>query len=331
MIGKLKTECGFSFTSKLEGMFTDLRTSADFMERYKRETASHPLPVLKGGSRPVDVDVTVLTKVNWPAAKLPPCKLPQEVQQAADAFQTYYLGVHTGRKLTWHTEKGTGEVLFCPAPGRTRHELTVSTYQMAVLVMFNGTDRIPFSRMVQAVGIPADELARHVLSLLNPKVQVLRKTGAGTGETSSGGPAGHSLENEDVLEVNTAFTSKMVRIKVPLISQKSAQAAAVQARGGSGGSGGTGAGGSGAAADEDGDIAAQLESQRKGMLDASIVRIMKARKTLDHANLVAEVTRQLSARFMPAPADIKRRIEDLIEREYLERDAGDKKLYSYLA
>jgi cullin 3 len=58
---------------------------------------------------------------------------------------------------------------------------------------------------------------------------------------------------------------------------------------------------------------------------------MKARKTMDHANLVSEVTKQLSSRFMPNPLVVKKRIESLIEREYLERSKADRKVYNYLA
>ncbi len=35
---------------------------------------------------------------------------------------------------------------------------------------------------------------------------------------------------------------------------------------------------------------------------------------MDHNNLVADVTKQLSSKFVPDPAMIKRRIESLIER-----------------
>jgi cullin 3 len=58
---------------------------------------------------------------------------------------------------------------------------------------------------------------------------------------------------------------------------------------------------------------------------------MKSRRVLDHNSIVAEVTRQLSPRFLPNPQVIKKRIESLIEREFLERDATDRKLYRYLA
>ena len=76
---------------------------------------------------------------------------------------------------------------------------------------------------------------------------------------------------------------------------------------------------------------AQVEAQRKTMTDAAIVRIMKARKSLDMPSLILEVIRQLAVRFVPSNSDIKKRIEDLIERDYLERDSSDSKILSYCA
>lgn len=127
---------------------------------------------------------------------------------------------------------------------------------------------------------------------------------------------GRDLEAADVLTVNADFTSKLFRVKIPLISAASISPADAAAGG----------------LDEDGgDVAAQIANQRKTMTEAAIVRIMKARKSMDHPNLVAEVTKQLSARFKPSPVDIKKRIEDLLERDYIERDATDKRIYTYCA
>lgn len=75
---------------------------------------------------------------------------------------------------------------------------------------------------------------------------------------------------------------------------------------------------------------------------------MKDRKHITHNDLINEVTRQLSSRFQPQPAMLKKRIESLIEvcglpfglviylsatppqREYLDRGT-DRKSYTYLA
>lgn len=56
----------------------------------------------------------------------------------------------------------------------------------------------------------------------------------------------------------------------------------------------------------------------------------RQRKTLSHANLVSEVISQLANRFKPDVSMVKVRIEDLLFREYLERDE-DGTSYRYLA
>lgn len=100
-----------------------------------------------------------------------------------------------------------------------------------------------------------------------------------------------------------------------------------------------------------------MDEDRKHEIEAAIVRIMKARKkmavsfsfqylhfinkirqhsgnislALQHNLLVSDVTTQLKSRFMPSPVIIKKRIEGLIEREYLARTPEDRKVYVYLA
>jgi cullin 3 len=58
----------------------------------------------------------------------------------------------------------------------------------------------------------------------------------------------------------------------------------------------------------------------------------RARKTLPHSQLFSEVIAQLAQRFKPDVSMMKRRVESLIEREYLERVEGaDMATYQYLA
>jgi cullin-4 len=64
-------------------------------------------------------------------------------------------------------------------------------------------------------------------------------------------------------------------------------------------------------------------------VDAAIVRIMKAKKELSHSELMASLFEQL--RFPITPPDLKKRIEHLIDREFIERDPDCATRYRYLA
>jgi cullin 3 len=62
MIAKLKTECGYQFTSKLEGMFTDMKLSSDTMEGFKE----HVMRLDGNPLNNIDLSVYVLTTGFWP-------------------------------------------------------------------------------------------------------------------------------------------------------------------------------------------------------------------------------------------------------------------------
>jgi cullin 1 len=56
---------------------------------------------------------------------------------------------------------------------------------------------------------------------------------------------------------------------------------------------------------------------------------MKARKKMKHNQLVSETINQIKSRFVPKVADIKKCIEILLDKEYLERLDDDE--LGYLA
>lgn len=61
---KLKTECGYQFTSKLESMFTDIKTSRDMMLDFRAQPRKGGEP----GTSHSDLDLAVqvsLTILTW--------------------------------------------------------------------------------------------------------------------------------------------------------------------------------------------------------------------------------------------------------------------------
>eukprot|EP00268_Persea_americana_P014047 TRINITY_DN1621_c0_g1_i2.p1 TRINITY_DN1621_c0_g1~~TRINITY_DN1621_c0_g1_i2.p1 ORF type:complete len:759 (-),score=144.50 TRINITY_DN1621_c0_g1_i2:953-2929(-) len=289
LIVKLKTECGYQFTSKLEGMFTDMKTSQDTMQGFYASQSAEM------GDSPT-LAVQVLTTGSWPTQPSTACNLPAEILSVCERFRTYYLGTHTGRRLTWQTNMGTADLKATFGKGQ-KHELNVSTYQMCILMLFNSVDHLSYKEIEQATEIPASDLKRSLQSLACVKGKnVLRKE-----------PMSKDIAEDDAFFFNDKFTSKFFKVKIGTVAaQKESEPEKQETR-------------------------QRVEEDRKPQIEAAIVRIMKSRRVLDHNNIVTEVTKQLQSRFLPNPVVIKKRIESLIEREFLERDKVDRKLYRYLA
>ncbi|RIA93097.1 Cullin-domain-containing protein [Glomus cerebriforme] len=288
MIGKLKVECGYQFTTKLEGMFNDMRISSDTMSDFKDYLDNKS--VLEKPK--LELSVTVLTSTFWPMnlSASPRCNLPAELTKACDSFQRFYLDRHSGRRLTWQSNMGSADIR--GTFKARKHELNVSTYQMVILLMFNDLqdgESLTYEQIKGESDIPEADLKRNLQSLACAKYKILVKE-----------PKGKEINPGDIFFFNYEFTAPLQRIKIPTVASK------VETEG------------------ERKETREKVEEARKHQTEAAIVRIMKDRKTMDHNNLVAEVVKQLQSRFVPNPALIKKRIEALIEREYLERASGDR-------
>ena len=181
---------------------------------------------------------------------------------------------------------------------------------MGILLLFNDSDTLTLGEIRTKTQIPDSELRRHLISLCTPKYRILRKGNKGRGITS----------DEDVFTFNDEYKSKLKRVRIPLVKETSVNAnntasgVLIQPEDMIGAT-----------------IPAAVEEDRRHLVEAAIVRIMKARKSLNHNELVAEVMKQLSARFQASQVFMKKRIESLIEREYLERSEQDRRIYKYVA
>ncbi|KRX82472.1 Cullin-3, partial [Trichinella sp. T6] len=309
----IQMECGCHFTSKIEGMFKDMQLSATINENIRNMRDAHPEFAL-----PIDFSASVLTTGFWPThGSAIRCILPSAANEAFEKFKHFYLNSHSGRILNLQPQLGTADLhaefyphssssSSNPKQKKHKHILCVSTYQMCILMLFNKSNQYTYKEIVEQTAIPEKDLKRALLSLIFGKStqQVLCRESKGAATTGDRLPV---LHEEDVFRVNEEFSSRLFRVKIQTLLAK------------------------GETVPEQRETRGKIEEERKLEVEAAIVRIMKSRQRLGHTVLLNEIVNQLKHRFMPSPIMIKKRIEGLIERDYLSRDPSDYNMYTYVA
>ncbi|KAF8885741.1 Cullin repeat-like-containing domain protein [Infundibulicybe gibba] len=101
-------------------------------------------------------------------------------------------------------------------------------------------------------------------------------------------------EEKDQYDLNPGFKSKKIRVNLNLPIKAEVKA-------------------------ESSDVLKAVDEDRKYVIQATIVRIMKARKTMKNQGLIQEVISQISQRFAPKIPDIKKRVD------------GSKDTFAYVA
>ncbi|RIB21246.1 Cullin family-domain-containing protein [Gigaspora rosea] len=242
----------------------------------------------------IDLYVNVLTQGFWPSYPPSPLNIPPNVVQCQKIFRDFYLSKHNGRNLKW--QNSLGHCMLAAEFPKGNKELVVSLSQGVVLLLFNDLPpggRRTYDEIKEMSGMEPKELNRTLQSLACGKVRVLVKY-----------PKGRDISMTDEFSVNEEFEAKIFRIKINTIQLKETK-------------------------EENEMTTESVFMDRQHQIDAGLVRIAKMRKTLSHNDLITELLGIL--KFKPPMSDIKKRIESLIDREYLERDKSDSTKYKYLA
>lgn len=308
MISKLKEACGFEYTNKLQRMFQDMQISKDLNKEFRVHLEGVEY------TKSVDSAFSILGTGFWPlTAPSTDFTPPPEIAAEIERFIRFYKHKHDGRKLTWlwHLCKGEIKAGYCKA-SKTPYTFQVSIYQMAILLLFNEKDNYSYEDMLSATQLSSEVLDQALAVILKAKVLIMS------------GPTGEKPKPGKTFRLNYDFKSKKIRVNLNLGGIKEAK-------------------------QEEAETNKTIEEDRKLVLQvcifltpfslynrlvltysqSAIVRIMKARKKMKHTQLVSETINQIRSRFVPKVSDIKKCIEILLDKEYLERLDDDE--LGYLA
>ncbi|KAJ2159908.1 Cullin-4A [Coemansia sp. RSA 552] len=243
------------------------------------------------GAAEVGFKASVLTMAYWPTYEPLGLVLPEQVEKVHDKFTEVYSQKYRGRNLQWQHNLGTCLIRVQFEEGAK--ELQMSHVQGAVLLLFDEASELDYAQIQQNTGLEDAELQRALQSLACGKYRVLTKE-----------PKGPNVGAGDKFAFNADFKCPQVRVKIGQIAIKEIEK-------------------------ESKEIEETIQVDRMYRVDAAIARVMKARKTLEHGALVTELMGQVN--FNVAAAEIKERIEVMLDRDYIQRDDADTSTYHYVA
>mmetsp|Transcript_8195 Transcript_8195/g.26051 ORF Transcript_8195/g.26051 Transcript_8195/m.26051 type:complete len:755 (+) Transcript_8195:75-2339(+) len=200
MIQKLKMKCGAQFTSKLEGMITDLTLASEFQRDFREHCEQLPDGKMALGG--IDFNVTVLTTGFWPSYQAQDAALCPEMQKAIQVFHNFYNGRTQHRRLQWIHSLGQATIA-AKLNGR-RHDLIVNSYQALILLLFTKDESHDLSFIQRSTGLDTAMTKKLLATLTISKYKVLSKTGDSK-----------AIDDDAAFTPNDSFQCPHRKIKIP--------------------------------------------------------------------------------------------------------------------
>lgn len=358
MINKLKQVCGYEFTAILHRMFTDIGVSHELRESFNQRLRSQNTQL------GISFSIYVLQTGSWPLGQSPVGQspvgqspvgqssansfvLPEILSNSVKAFEDYYYSRYNGRVLTWLYHHCTADLKLCYTAKR-QYSVSMQTYHAAILLLFETRDELTYGDISEATQLSDDQLNKHLQGLLEVKILLIvgdSQVAAGSSRfvemveppTSSStislrGSSGSSSaqiknSNDEVnnsaqqqysltpatkIRLNLEFTSKRAKFRIAVV-QRDTQYQQIREQ------------------NESEQTHSSIDEDRKLYIQAAIVRVMKSRKSAKHNQLIQEVIGLTKNHFTPSVPMIKKCIEILIEKQYLERKVNAADEYKYVA
>eukprot|EP01130_Rhizamoeba_saxonica_P018665 TRINITY_DN9413_c0_g1_i1.p1 TRINITY_DN9413_c0_g1~~TRINITY_DN9413_c0_g1_i1.p1 ORF type:complete len:534 (+),score=92.15 TRINITY_DN9413_c0_g1_i1:241-1602(+) len=235
----------------------------------------------------------ILAHGSWPL-NIPETnfQVPDELIDNLVAFENFHSKKYDRRRVTWLFQFSKGELRSL----YTENEIifSCSTFQMGILLLFNEYDKISAEDIQEITNMNDITLKNTLLSLIKTRVLLVSPKNSRT------------ITKKHRFAINPRFSSKRRKVLINVAVKDMQQVANPS-------------------------IQSRIEEDRKLLIQASIVRIMKANNSLNHNELLTNVVTQVQKRFKPKINVIKKCIDILIEKGYMQRSENNKETYIYVA
>jgi len=320
-LSKLKAQSGDAAIRKLQGMFTDVQDESVNDSKQKFES-------FNGGGKvgPVDLEVQVLNESHWPISGTQkfPLLLSKHLLSCQTRFQEYYDKSTEKRRLQWLYNYGTVTLGGRFTNSKLPIQLVLTPLQASILVCFNEAPKLTFDELLALLWPPSHAAAGkamltgsqantvHDMSLeeilryaIQPMVYFKYKV---ISKEHDADPKKEDINKTDVFILRERIPAKKLprKIQFPPGSAKQQKQEA----------------------DQDHEM---VIKQREYEIEAAMVRVMKARNRLEWNQVQVEVINILKNRFIPDTRMLKKRLESLIDRKFMERDESDPKIIVYIS
>lgn len=303
VIQRLQNENSMEYTGKITKMLQDVRLSkqleTDFNNLMKNEQTSN-------GIKQIDFQPFVLAETMWPFPnQVVDFKIPNELMGTHTKLSNLYTKKHNGRILKWLWPLSRAEIIAnIGKPGKPPFQFTVTLFQMSILLLFNDNDVLSLDEIQELTYLSYQNILASIVPFLKMKL---------------------ILQISTDLDLENPSTQFKLNVPYKLVKSKVNFAAGVKSDGMMSLSSNTKH-----EMTEEQRMERELNSERQIFLEACIVRIMKAKRKLPHSILVNDCIEECHQRFNAKISLIKRAIDNLINKEYLQR-CDDGELYEYLA